>query len=202
MKRPVNKRPRADGFTLVEMLLALTLFAMLTAAGVALLSVTARTQQTADRLLSELGEFRTVQALLTADLAQAVPRVHRDQTGRPRAAFSGANSGNVVLLELVRGGLEGEGDRQSSLQRVQYSLRDDRLERLAYAQVDGATTAVSVAILRDVRQVRLRYRDDEGAWHEDWASTDPARLPRAVELITDSRAHGLIRQLFLVGAAF
>ena len=192
---------RPGGFTLVEMLLALTLFAMLTAAGVALLSVTARTQQTADRLLSELGEFRAVQALLTADLAQAVPRVHRDEAGRHRPSFSGVSSGDAILLELVRGGFEGEGDRQSSLQRVEYRLRENRLERLAYAQVDGAAAPVAVTILRDVRQLRLRYRDDEGAWHEAWAPTDPARLPRAVELITNSRAHGLIRQLFLVGAA-
>lgn len=192
---------RAGGFTLVEMLIALTIFGMLTAAGVALLSVTARTQQTADRLLAELGELRAVQALVTADLAQAVPRIHRDRAGNALPAFSGAASGEPVSLALVRGGVDGGGARQSTIQRVEYRLKEGRLERLAYRQVDGADGPVVVTLLRGVRQLRLRYRDEEGGWQSDWAPTDPSRLPRAVELVTDSEAHGLVRQLFLVGAA-
>ena len=192
---------RAKGFTLVEMLIALTIFGMLTAAGVALLSVTARTQQTADRLLAELGELRAVQALVTADLAQAVPRIHRDAAGAPRPAFSASASGQPVLLALVRGGVDGGAASQSTLQLVEYRLLDGRLQRLAYRQVDGADAAVAVTLLRGVRQLRLRYRDEEGGWQNDWAPTNAARLPRAVELVTDSEAHGLVRQLFLVGAA-
>ncbi|MGZ8997355.1 MAG: type II secretion system minor pseudopilin GspJ [Allosphingosinicella sp.] len=201
MNRAGASRRLVSGFTLVEMLLALTLFAMLTAAGVALLSVTARTQQTADRLLAELGELRAVEGLLTADLAQAVPRVHRDQAGRPQPAFSGADSGEPILLDLVRAGFDGEGDGASSLQRVQYRLRGDQLQRLAYRQVDGASSPAAMTVLRGIRQLRLRYRDDEGAWHSSWAPTDNTRLPRAVELVTDSRTHGLVRQLFLVGSS-
>ncbi|HWT13108.1 MAG TPA: prepilin-type N-terminal cleavage/methylation domain-containing protein, partial [Allosphingosinicella sp.] len=87
---------RRDGFTLVEMLIALSIFGMLTAAGVALLSVTARTQETSDRLLAELGEIRRVGALLTADLAQAVPRIRRGADGRPRRAFAGGAGGSPL----------------------------------------------------------------------------------------------------------
>jgi general secretion pathway protein J len=78
---------RANGFTLVEMLIALSIFGMLTAAGVALLGVTARTQETSDRLLAELGEIQRTGALLNADLAQATPRLYRDLEGRPQRAF-------------------------------------------------------------------------------------------------------------------
>ena len=197
---PVPGR-KAMGFTLVEMLIALTIFAMLTAAGVALLSVTARTLQTADRLLAELGELRSVQALMTADLAQALPRIHRDRNGMALAAFSAAESGQPALLSLVRGGVEGGGVRQSTLQRVEYRLRDGRLERLAFPQVDGTEAEVAITLLDGVRQLRLRYRDEEGVWHRGWAPTDGTDLPLAVELVTDSEAHGLVRQHFLVGAA-
>jgi general secretion pathway protein J len=191
----------AAGFTLVEMLIALTIFGMLTAAGVALLSVTARTQQTADRLLVELGELRSVQALMTADLAQTLPRIHRDNRGMTLAAFAADESGQPALLRLVRGGVEGGGARQSTVQRVEYRLRDGRLERLSFPQVDGTEAEVAVTLLRGVRQLRLRYRDEDGVWHRGWAPTDGTELPRAVELVTDSEAHGLVRQLFLVGAA-
>jgi general secretion pathway protein J len=189
------------GFTLVEMLIALTIFGMLTAAGVALLTVTARTQETSDRLLAELGEIRAVQALLTADLAQAAPRIRRDANGRAMPAFAGGSGQDSALMTLVRRGWEGGDPEASSLQRVDYRLRDGQLERLSFDQVDGSDRFVAAALLDGVRQLRLRYRDREGGWHSAWRPTDGTELPVAVELVTDSESHGMVRQLFLVGAA-
>ena len=187
---------RRNGFTLVEMLIALSIFGMLTAAGVALLGVSARTQETSDRLLAEVGETRRLGALLGADLALAVPRIHRDEVGRPLPAFAGG-ADSLLLLDLVRRGWdEGEG---ASLQRVGYRLRDGRLERLAFPRVDGGGEPVATRLIDGVGAIRLRFRDDEGEWRGDWAPTDPTRLPTAVELVTRSSAQGTIRQLFLVG---
>ena len=86
------------------------------------------------------------------------------------------------------------------MQRVGYRLRAGRLERLAYGRVDGQSEAIVVPVLGGVDTVRLRYRDDEGTWRERWDPTEAARLPTAVELITDSRRQGMVRQLFMVGA--
>ena len=189
------KRP--DGFTLVEMLIALAIFGMLTAAGVALLTVTARTQETSDRLLAELGEVRRLGALLTADLAQAAPRLYRDRDGRPQRAFSGGAGETEMLIAFVRGGWDdGKG---AALQRVGYRLRGGRLERLSYAGVDGGDATAVVPLLDGVESLRLRYRDEEGAWRERWDPSDSAKLPVAVELVTLSVAQGTVRQLFLVG---
>lgn len=189
---------KSNGFTLVEMLIALAIFGMLTAAGVALLSVTARTQETSDRLLAELGELRRTGALMTADLAQAAPRLYRDRDGRPQRAFAGAAGDAPMLMMFVRGGWN-DGE-VVTVQRVGYRLRDGRLERLSYSRVDGGGNPVVVNLLDGVHAIRLRYRDDEGAWRTDWESSDPTRMPRAVELVTSSDSHGLVRQLFLVGA--
>jgi general secretion pathway protein J len=65
---------RNDGFTLVELLVALTIFAMLAATGVTLLSFSVRTQEAAGERLDRLAEIRRAGALLTSDLAQAAPR--------------------------------------------------------------------------------------------------------------------------------
>jgi len=185
---------RRGGFTLVEMLIALTIFGMLTAAGVALLTLTVRTQATSERLLDQVGELRRAGALLAADLGQAAPRISRDRDGRPRPAFIGAGGDGELLLALVRGGSD-----EDPLQRVEYRLREGRLDRLAFARVDGDARAVVTPVLAGVRQVRLRYRDREGTWQPVWTVTDPTRLPRAVELLSDSESHGSVRALFLVG---
>ena len=190
MKRPA-------GFTLVEMLIALSIFGMLTAAGVTLLNVTARTQATSERLLAEVGEVRRVGALLNADLAQATARFYRDRDGRPQRAFAGGAGDSPALLAFVRHGWDrGEG---GTVLRVGYRLRDGRLERLSFRNVDGGGDAVVVALLDGVSAVRLRYRDEDGAWANRWNHSDEMRLPEAVELVTRSEAQGTVRQLFLVG---
>jgi general secretion pathway protein J len=176
------------------MLIALTIFAMLTAAGVALLTLTVRTQATSKRLLDEVGALRRLGALLAADLGQAAPRTSRDAEGRARPAFIGAAGDSELLLALVRGGNE-----EDPLERVEYRLRGGRLERLALARVDGDSRAIAVPLLSGVRSLHLRYRDREGVWQPVWTATDPARLPRAVELTSDDETHGSVRQLFLVG---
>jgi len=178
------------GFTLVEMLIALTIFGMLTAAGVALLTLTVRTQETSARLLDEVGELRRLGALMTADLGQAAARPSRDRDGRPRPALVGS----AQALALVR-----RGGEEGALQRVEYRLDGNRFERLAYDRVDGESRAVAIGLLDDVRQLRLRYRDREGIWRDAWTPSDALLLPRAVELVSSDDAHGSIRQLFLVG---
>ena len=187
-----------SGFSLVEMLIALAIFGMLTAAGVTLLNVTARTQATSDRLLADVAEIRRVGSLLTADLAQAAPRLWRDAEGRPQRAFTGGAEGSPVLLAFVRHGWDnGDG---GTVQRVGYRLREGRLERLSFTNVDGGGAAVAVALLDGVTALRLRYRGDDGAWLDRWAPTDGTRLPQAIELVTISAAQGTVRQLFLVGS--
>lgn len=188
---------RVAGFTLVEMLIALSIFGMLTAAGVTLLSVTARTQATSERLLAEVGEVRRVGALLNADLAQAAPRLYRDRDGRPQRAFAGGAGDTPGLLAFVRHGWDrGEG---GTVQRIGYRVRDGRLERLSFRNVDGGGEAVVVPLLDGVTALRLRYRDEDGAWLERWNHSDETRLPEAIELVTRSPTQGTVRQLFLVG---
>jgi general secretion pathway protein J len=188
---------RPSGFTLVEMLIALSIFGMLTAAGVALLGVTARTQETSDRLLAELGEIQRTGALLNADLAQATPRLYRDRDGRPQRAFAGGRGDEPGLMVFVRRGWDsGDG---GGLKRVGYRLREQRLERLSFPRVDGGGTAVIVPLLDGVQSLRLRYRDDEGEWRERWDPSEPNAMPEAVELVVASEGQGTLRQLFLVG---
>lgn len=189
-----------NGFTLVEMLIALVIFGMLAAAGVALLSVSLRTQETADAMLERIGGVRRADALLSADLAQAAARTWRDSEGRRRPAFAGGADEEGALLAFVRGGREDiSGTPRSSLQRVEYRLRDRSLERLAFPAVDGGGDPVAVPLIEDVRAVRLRFRDEEGEWRERWDPTDPGEMPRAVELVADTDAYGAVRHLFLVG---
>jgi general secretion pathway protein J len=195
-------RAPEQGFTLVEMLVSLFIFGMLSAAGVALLTFSVRAQDFADQRLDKLGSLRRFSAIMASDLAQAAPRIARDEAGAGRAALAGGTGpADGTALSLVRRGWENlDGSPRPSLQKVQYRLSGNRLERVAYPYVDGAAAMDPVPLLEGVNSLRLRYRDRKGEWRERWDPAQPTEMPRVIEVTVDL-GNGGIRQLFLVGAA-
>ncbi len=192
---------RQDGFTLAELLVSLFIFGLLSAAGVALLSFSVRSQESAEARLSDLADFRRAGALLAGDLAQAAPRMPRDETGTSRQAFQGVGGeqGGVALAFVRRGWENLDDTPRASLQRVEYSFADGRLERRVYPRLDGAAPLPATIVVDGVRRIRLRYRDREGGWRERWDPTKSNELPRAVELVMDAQGSGTTRQLFQTG---
>ena len=69
------------GFTLVEVMVALLIFAMLAAAAVAILSLSVRAQAVTGQKLDAISAVSRTTAILSADLAQAVDRPTRDEGG-------------------------------------------------------------------------------------------------------------------------
>lgn len=197
------RRCSEHGFTLVEMLVSLFIFGILSAAGVALLTFSVRAQDFADQRLDKIGSLRRFSAIMTSDLAQAASRIARDETGTGRAVFEAGNGlSDRAALSLVRRGWENpDGSARPSLQKVQYRLSDDRLERVAYPYVDGAAAMDAVPLLEGVNSLRLRYRHRTGEWRDRWDPEQPGDMPRAIEVVVDLGAGGIVRQLFLVGAA-
>jgi len=195
-------REGEDGFTLVELLVALLIFGMLSAASVALLTFSVRAQEVSSARLDEIAELRRAGALLTADLALAVPRLTRDEAGAVRPSFVGeaGGAGETAALALVRGGVSnGDGSPRPGLQKVEYRRNGDRLERRSYRFLDGAAPEEPVTILSGVQRLRLRYRDKQGGWRDRWNPAKPTELPVAVEISVDLVKMGSLRQLFITG---
>lgn len=194
-------RQSEAGFTLVELMVSLLIFGMLSAAGVALLSFSVRAQESAEERLGDLAGIRRLGALLTSDLAQAAPRPFRDEAGRTRPAFAGTSGdGSEPVLRFVRGGWENhDGSGRSALQKVEYRLRNGRLERVAFRHVDGGAATAPAALVEDLRSLRLRYRDNDGAWRDRWDPTRVTALPRAVEIVLETDGGAPIRHVFLTG---
>jgi general secretion pathway protein J len=191
-----------NGFTLVEMMVALLIFAMLAAAGVSLLTFSVRAQAGTAQRLDAVANDQRMASLLASDLAQALPRITRDVIGANQPAFSGTNGvGAVPMLRYVRGGWSNpEASARASIQRVEIALDQGRLERRTYAMADGATAGAAMVLAENVESVRLRYRD-KGVWADAWQNPAPASMPRAVELIVKRKNQPALMMAFLVGAA-
>jgi len=189
---------KRNGFTLVEVMIALMIFGMIAAAGVALLSFSVRAQAATAAKLDDIAAISRLSSLLSADLAQAVDRPVRDEGGVRLPAFVG-ESGGASLLRFTRAGWSNvDAAPRASLQRVEYRVAGDVLERIAWPMLDGVAPLPAAAVLAGVTQTRLRYRI-AGAWSDRWDGTQGAPLPQAIEVAV-TRADGTpFRMLFVVG---
>ncbi len=189
------------GFTLVEVLISLLIFAMLAAAGAAVLGVTIDNRFAVKAQSDRVSDLQRMRSLLRADLGQATGRRARGPTGRPAPqAMTGPMTPTDPVLTLTRAGWSNPGEQpRPSLQRVEYRLVDDRLERRVASQLDGARPGPPQILYRGVRDVTVAFlRDGEAA--PAFTSTPERPLPDAVRITMTLEGYGPVEQLFLVGA--
>lgn len=194
-------RSRA-GFTLVEVLVSLMIFALISAAGAMVLGQSIDNRFAIKAQTDRVGDLQRTRALLKADIGQAVGRRTRGPTGRPRPqAIVGAMQAGDPALVLVRAGATNPGgDMRPSLQRVEYRLVDGRLERRAAAFLDGARAGPPQVLYRGVRDLTVSFLRDGGE-APAFLSTPDRPLPDAVRVRMVLDGYGPVDQLFLVGGA-
>lgn len=214
MADPVNPsfRARAAGFTLLEVLVAVGIFALFSAMAYGSLL---RILDTRDRLDAERDFWRTLSLslmLVEDDLAHARSRTVRGIDGLERPAFLGLPVDNRALgdpsLEFTRGGqmVLGDGAR-SDMQRVGYQLREGTLSRLVWPALDQPVVSEPRAapLLEHVEELRVRFYMQPGGWVNSWPATTQTgvampnnALPAAVELTLKLEGRGEIVRVFLV----
>jgi len=195
---------RAAGFTLLEVLIAVAIFAVVGVMAYGGLQAVL-TQQTIAR--DNADRFRELQFAVqqvSRDLLQLNPRPVREPLGdgyRP-ALYSDPRS--EVLLEFTRGGWTNPlGQARAAVQRVAYALEDGVLLRRHWFVPDQTLgeEPVEREVLTGVLEVRLRFFG-AGGWSEEWpaggAGADPALRPRAVEVVLELEDWGEIRRLLEV----
>jgi len=180
---------RQRGFTLLELLVAMAVLALLGTLGFrgldSILDAESRLQAESRRwgdvslLFSQMGE----------DLSMAVERSVRDGADRTspalqlRAAPSETTAGDDAQLVVTRLGI-GEGSAaQSAPRRVGYRLRNGTLEYLVWPAPDAApgTTPAAYEVLGNVADLQLEALDVDGRWAPAWPAAHLASaLPRAV----------------------
>ena len=70
-----------SGFTLIEMMVALFVFSILSVAGVALLRSAVDSNELMAENLGDMADMQRFVSLMEADLSQTLPRTHRNQQG-------------------------------------------------------------------------------------------------------------------------
>ncbi|MEO7916228.1 MAG: type II secretion system minor pseudopilin GspJ [Dokdonella sp.] len=205
---------RQRGFTLVELLVAVAIFAAVAAIAYGGL---AQVAQTRIALAAEQDRFAALNRAMNnivRDLRQSVARPVRGNYGETIPALRGSSDS----LELSRLGFANPlSEPRSHIERVVYALTDKKLRRGRYAVLDRAPGTVpdDRNLLDKVRRLRWRYLDKQGNWSDVWPSSTVAppligtaplprelELPRAVELTLDLEDYGELRRVVALPATF
>ena len=194
---------KRNGFTLVEMMVALFIFAMLSVAGVIMLRSAVDGDAATAENLGRMAEMQRFVSLMEADLSQALPRPYRDAGGDQMPAFASEQGGaEAAFLKFTRGGQSNiNGEARSNLERVEYRLSNGNLERSRYRMTDGGLIEQPAVLIVGVDQLAVRFRDKRGQWSNDWQTERQVDLPRAIE-IRFEREGRAYRHLFLVGTGY
>ena len=195
---------KARGFTLLELLIALSVFSILSVMAYGglrmVLDAKARTEAQANRLV----ELQTAFTFMERDFELAVGRSVRDSFGERQPAMSGGGIG-VAVVELTRSGYRNPtGATRSTMQRVGYKLADGTISRLTWAMLDqpNLSEAFERPLLKGVKKLELRYLDKTNSWQPDWppsrGTSDASLLPKAVELTVELEGMGSVKRVFRV----
>jgi general secretion pathway protein J len=196
---------RQRGFTLLELVVAIAIFGLMSAMAYGGLNSVLNTRDYADRQAERLAEVQKAFTIIGRDITQAVNREARDNYAGELLPLLGGGYGSAVL-ELSRTGRRNPlGQQRSSLQRVAYLLADGGLQRQSWPVLDRSvdTEPQSSQLLTKVKTVELRFMDKNHEWQPQWPSVtanpnDPATLPRAVEVTLDLEDWGRLNRIFEV----
>ena len=173
-----------QGFTLIEVLLALAIVAVIALLGYRALSALSESET---RLTAEAARWRTLDlffARLEGDLRQAMPRPARLGEARAPAWIGTTDALGNGAVEFSRAGPEFTLEPGSAGQRIAYRFNDGTIEVLYWAGYDRPREAQPSAypLVSDVRRFRLSYLSSAGAWVDAWPLPRDTDLPRAVKV--------------------
>ncbi|MEM7767125.1 MAG: type II secretion system minor pseudopilin GspJ [Pseudomonadota bacterium] len=202
---PAPASRRDAGFTLVEVMIATFIMAILTAMGSMLLRDAIGARDGVETVVEEIQGLTLARSILKTDLAQIMRRDVRGEYGEPsEQVFSGGDllSGNSIMA-FVRNGRHtvGRTSEGSTLEYVAYTMDDGNLVRRSRAIIDAVpgTPWVERILLTDVPDLEARFLSETG-WVETWDARGQGagnRLPGAVELTFTHPRFGDLRAVML-----
>ncbi|MEL0028548.1 MAG: type II secretion system minor pseudopilin GspJ [Perlucidibaca sp.] len=144
------------GFTLVELLVAMAILAVLSIGAFQFLRNTSVSAQHLGQRQQDLLALERLQGVIANDLSQWVDRPIRDELGDSLPSFVLEPGG---ALEFTRRGFSNPLDRtRSDMLRVRYELRGDRLWRLTWTTLDRLPGMKPVAAPLGPKGMTLRWR--------------------------------------------
>lgn len=166
---------RARGFTLIEVMIALFIAAVMFAIGYGALNQALRDRDQLIVSQQRITEIQRGMRVVAQDFAQIVARPARDIEGAGdlRPALLAAGSDNTLLTFSRAGWSNPAGVQRPAEQRVRYRFIEGSLVRHHWLSLDPALNAEprERVLLTKVKAVEVRFLDPASrTWRTEWPS--------------------------------
>ncbi|QJR80818.1 type II secretion system minor pseudopilin GspJ [Alteromonas pelagimontana] len=202
----------ARGFTLLEILIAMSIFTLIGLASTGLLTTVIDSNELSESRFDKLQQLQRAMTTIERDILQAVPRAARLNGERTDVVMRGGqlDDSDGDSIGFVRSGWNNPQLMlpRSTQQFVGYRLKENKLERLYSNYVDnviGFEPKVRV-LLENVTDFQVEFLaetaaqqntdEDELDWRESYTG---AALPKAVAFEIETEDFGRIRREFSLG---
>lgn len=196
---------KKNGFTLIEVIVAIAIFSILALGANALLVNVTNSNELSQVRAKQLEGLQRAMITMERDFLQMQDRVPRTQGIENELVITGGEfefESDAYGIGFVRGGWQNPQLRlkRSHLQSVAYRISEGRLERLHTNYVDsviGTQPKIRVLLegVTDFRVEVLKEITREFNWSETIVNTE---LPVAIAVTIDTETFGEIRRVFKV----
>lgn len=194
-----------DGFTLVEVLVATFIMALLAVMGTGLLTSVMSNRDRVESVGADTRDLELMRAVLKRDLSQVVPRRARDSFGvEARAVFeAGERFNEGRLMAFITNGREMIGPREnnSRLEYVEILVKDGALIRRGWGFADLSPDSVPTdrVLLDGISNVDVSFLTPRG-WVDAVASgtTVTSAIPVAAQIDFTHESFGPLEVRFLI----
>lgn len=193
-----------QGFTLLEILVAIAIFAIVYSIAVASFKTAVNIRDSANVQMERISAAQLAFSLLAKDIEQMIPREIRDNYGETRQALTSEFSLDSNL-EFSRTGRMPQGFMGFNLTRVAYGIQDNKLIRFHWDVMDRAQNSEphKTQLLSDLKSMEMRFMDQQSQWQSRWPVDpnkveDKYKLPRAIEITLHLNDWGRVVRIFQV----
>jgi general secretion pathway protein J len=200
-----NRSHSQAGFTLVEVILALMIMAMIAMLSAQAFNTAASSSAATREAMKRLAEIDRAFVLIETDLRNAIPKEVRDGFGTALPPLL-VSSSEDYWMTVMRGGLENPLFLPRTEEvRVGYRYVDNEIWRDTWfnPRLTDQDEAKEQRILTDVKEMRVRVLSNTatsiaaGPWVEDWPpSPGVIGFPHAIEVTLELEDMGEITRLF------
>lgn len=194
-------RRQINGFTLLEILVSISIFAIISVIALTGLKTIIDAQEITNKVADQMKELQSTMFYLEQDIRFAINREIRDEFGDTRPAVLAGNTG-ITGLSLTRAGLRNPlGLSRSNMIRVHYRLRDNALMRSQYRNLDrrSETDKFERQLMSNVDDLEFRFLDSNHQWVNFWPPVktqgSQTNLPKAIEITISQQYLGKITRL-------